>query len=94
MADQEPPKSTHRHAVLAGGAIGFAVLVFGAFAYLLTGVFTRVIGICSGASAEWTKLYDWLALAVPLVAIGAGTWVHQAIKREHLKKRQPQQEET
>ena len=85
MTDKELLKSDRQYDILGAIAVGFGVLLFGFIGYIALGIYTRVIGICSGASEGWIRIYDWLSLMIPIGAICAGLAAYKRFKRNRLK---------
>ena len=86
MTEKELAVSNRSYDVAAAIAVGFGCILVCAFLYLALGVFTRVIGICSGASASWTSIYDHLLFIIPIPGIIAGWFANKYFSEKRKKK--------
>jgi hypothetical protein len=72
MTDDELKASNRSYDTLAAIGIGIGVFGVGALGYFALGFFTRVLGICNGASEQWTVIYVRMWVLPPIVGIVVG----------------------
>ena len=75
--------------LLIGAAIGLAC-GYGLFVFwIIVGVFTGVLGMCSSASEAWASLYWPLTLLIPTCgAVVVGCWTYRWYLQHHLLKQE------
>jgi uncharacterized membrane protein HdeD (DUF308 family) len=85
MTEEDLQASNRSYDTLAAIAIGIGVCVAGAIGYFALGIFTGVLGICSGASELWTAIYDRMLVLPPILGIIAGiaAWRRYVVARRN-----------
>lgn len=86
MTGKEMTASNNSYDALAAVAIGIGVILIFGFFYIVLGIFTHVLGMCSGASASWTSIYDHLLYTIPLLGIIAGWLSYKSFSKNRKKK--------
>lgn len=77
MTEKELEISNRPYDTLAAMAIGFGAMTLGGFGWIILGIFTRVYGMCSGASEQWTTIYLRLLFLPPMIGISAGLFANR-----------------
>jgi len=86
MTEKELAASNRSYDVAAAIGIGFGSILLCTLFYVVLGISTRVIGICSGASASWAAIYDRLFFAIPIPGILAGWFANKYFSNKRKKK--------
>jgi len=72
--------------ILAAFAVFIGIIFVLGFLYILLGVCTHVLGMCSGASASWTSIYDSLLYIIPIFGFVAGYFTYKFLSENRKKK--------